>query len=363
MLKKALNASKNIILLRSFWLVVVAVLLLGVALPAHAAILTWEDYIESYNSESVTCVMPRSGFLLHVLNGGTVIQEVTGGSITYNFASGQDPGFRVYPFGAKNRMQLKDIPNGTQLDFTITVSNSANAVNGALACYIQYFDGDLALIGTTTLQSYTGGIPYTWDVSHKMSFPEGAEYFQIYLNLNGWTVLDAAAAYGISCSDLRFTMDIEYLPDDSAILGSINDSLDELPDKIGDQFQDVIENEKEQSKQEGNEFVDQILDALPDPSADVLAALKTLTDATSYQGTDAVLPIPALVLPGIDGLYPSTELWAGTQFDFGEYLGLLPTALLTLVQSLFTIAIVLYCVYELKGIISYCLTLRESKGG
>ena len=34
-----------------------------------------------------------------------------------------------------------------------------------------------------------------------------------------------------------------------------------------------------------------------------------------------------------------------------------------LVQALFTIAIVLYCAYELKGIVSYCLTLRESKGG
>lgn len=100
----------------------------------------------------------------------------------------------------------------------------------------------------------------------------------------------------------------------------------------------------------------------PDPSTDVLAALKSLTDATAYTGIDAVLPIPAIVLPGIDGLFPETVIWEGTEFDFGDYLGFIPSSLLTLVQSLFTIAIVLFCVYELKGIISYCLTLRESKG-
>ena len=142
-----------------------------------------------------------------------------------------------------------------------------------------------------------------------------------------------------------------------------NDKLDALPGQIGDEMQDVIDKEEEKAESEGNKFVDQILDALPDPSADVLAALKSLTDATAYTGTDAVLYIPAIVLPGVDGLFPETEIWGGTAFDFGESVAMLPPTLLTLVQALFTIAIVLYCVYEFKGIISYCLTLRESKGG
>ena len=146
-------------------------------------------------------------------------------------------------------------------------------------------------------------------------------------------------------------------------LDDMQGSIETLPGQVGDEIQGIIDNEKEQSKGEGNKFVDQILDALPDPSQDVLAALKGLTDATAYTGTDAVLPIPAIVLPGIDGLFPETEIWGGTEFDFGEYIGMLPSALLTLVRSLFTIAIVLFCVYELKGIISYCLTLRENKGG
>lgn len=210
-----------------------ALLVALMALPASAAILTFEDYITDYgvdanNQDFVECTMPAAGFLLHVMNGGTIIHETTGSGTTYLFSSGQDPGFRVYPFGPKNRMELRDIPNGTQLDFTVTVSNSANAVNGQLSCYIQYFDGDLALLSTTTLQTYTGGIPYTWDISHKMNYPEGAEYFQIYLYMNGWTVLSSAASFGISCSDFVFTLDIKYLPDDSAVLDNISGTLDEI---------------------------------------------------------------------------------------------------------------------------------------
>lgn len=99
-------------------------------------------------------------------------------------------------------------------------------------------------------------------------------------------------------------------------------------------MQNVMDNEKEQSKDEGNKFVDQILDKLPDPSQGVLSALGDLTSAINYTGTDAPLKIPAIVLPGIGGLFPETELWGGAEFSFSEYMEMLPSGLLTLVKSL-----------------------------
>lgn len=357
MFKKALSVS--------VCLVVVALLLTGVVMPASAAILSWEQYIDTYDKETVTCVIPASDSHITAWDrpGGNVIEQKHAASMTCTFPANGQPSFQVWPMGSNNKMTLADIPNGTHLEYTITYSYSANALYGNMISYIAYYDADFKPVSSVITESGAQTLPKTFNVSHTMDFPDGAKYFTVWCYLQGWRQITDAASYGIVCSDLRFTMDIEYLPDDSEILGSIKDSLDELPDKIGDHFQDVIETEKEESKGEGNKFVDQILDALPDPSADVLVAFKTLTDATSYQGTEAVLPIPALVLPGIDGLFPTTELWSGTEFDFGEYVSMLPSGLLTLVQSLFTIAIVLYCVYELKGIISYCLTLRESKGG
>lgn len=146
-------------------------------------------------------------------------------------------------------------------------------------------------------------------------------------------------------------------------LEDTNEKLEELPGEIGDEMQGIIDKENDKAESSGNKFVNQILDALPDPSTEVLSSLKSLTDATAYTGTDAKLKIPALVIPAVDGLFPETEIWGGTEFSFSDYLSFLPPALLTVVQSLFTIAIVLFCVYELKGIISYCLTLNDKKGG
>lgn len=79
-------------------------------------------------------------------------------------------------------------------------------------------------------------------------------------------------------------------------------------------MESIMDQEKEESKSEGNKFVDQILDKLPDPSQGVLQALGNLTSSVGYTGTDATLQIPAIVLPGIDGLFPETEIWVALNF-------------------------------------------------
>ena len=177
---------------------------------------------------------------------------------------------------------------------------------------------------------------------------------------------DFGFSYSMSSLEYEASQNAQLKDTVKNIQDSLDDqkqAIDELPDKIGDQMQNVMDTEKENSKNEGNKFVDQILDKLPDPSQGILDALGELTSAVNYTGTDASLQIPAIVLPGIEGLFPETEIWGGTEFSFSTYVQMLPYGLVTLVQSLFTIAIVLFCVYELKGIISYCLTLREKDGG
>lgn len=141
------------------------------------------------------------------------------------------------------------------------------------------------------------------------------------------------------------------------------EKIDQLPGQIGDEMQNVMDNEKEQSKGEGNKFVDQIIGAMPDPSKGVIDALGKLTSAVGYTGTEAIIEIPKIVLPGIDGLFDEFVIYEGTNFDLGACISYLPGKLVTVVQSLFTIAIVLYCVYEFKGIISFIFTLRSDNDG
>ena len=144
-------------------------------------------------------------------------------------------------------------------------------------------------------------------------------------------------------------------------MNDTNDKLDEMPGAIGDEMQNIIDSENDKAESDGNKFVDQVLDLLPDPATGMLEAMQMLTGAMSYTGTAAKLPLPALIVPEIPGMIPQTVLWEGGQLDFEECMQILPDNLVVVVQSLFTVAIVLFCFFELKGIIGFAFTLRSGR--
>lgn len=329
------------------------------------------------------CAIDRDGYQSWYNGTDYVVIEPSDSPYSWRF----NPFFRFHAVNPGVGYQLNDarfldlnfIPSGSyfDVDFYYLISSGTDSTYRVSDMYLVYVDSQGVVVSTDrieadiTVTSVESSVR-RYEVSARYYFsnvPQNAEGFYYSINIShGFAVVgidipvsSVTNKLTFKYSELDFNIKQNQLIRDK--VSNIDKQLGELPGQIGNEFESVIEQEKEESKEEGNKFVDQILDALPDPSQDVLAALKGLTDATAYSGTDAVLPIPAIVLPGIDGLFPETEIWGGTEFDFGEYVRLLPPALLTLVQALFTIAIVLFCVYELKGIISYCLTLRESKGG
>lgn len=403
--EKTVNAYQRFILLRSRFVAIalcVALLLCSFALPASAAELDYNDYITNIqvdgDNDIVTVKLPMdSQISLYSLNPFTLQYQADSYRLDFEATAGVSYLLSVFPF-RNDLLFLDNIPNGSLFTLTydfspifgvVTKPVHVNSVNYFYASDGSYLDvkqissDEFGLLSQSFQFSYDkpsgasyGRFEFVWD---GITFEESGPKSFLFRELT--VVMSISSLYRLQ-QETGKTNEIlaeveKHLAEQGKTLDEVlqqqqqtNDKLDDmqgsietLPGQIGDEMQGIIDNEKEQSKGEGNKFVDQILDALPDPSQDVLAALKGLTDATAYTGTDAVLPIPAIVLPGIDGLFPETEIWGGTQFDFGEYISLLPPTLLTLVQALFTIAIVIFCVYELKGIISYCLTLRESKGG
>lgn len=400
MFKKALSASQKIILLRSFCalLALIAVMIPLVSSVSAAGPYDFWDMNPTLTPDgdnTIVSVSIPTDFCDSriILGNGTTI---SGSSlIQADVPISTSATIRFYPFGYPtdsayvDTLSLVDIPSGTKLSLLFDFDAFPSFINNVFTCEIFYYDSNAVYLSadTQTITISTGD-PFLFEyVMNKPANADRAVFrFAHYYTAQG---VEYTIRYELLSASFSMTLNSllvqqqqsgrtnailqkveQQLADQGKTLEDVlkeqqnmNDKLDELPGQIGDEMQGVIDNEKEESKGEGNKFVDQILDALPDPSTDVLAALKGLTDATAYTGTDAVLPIPAIVLPAIDGLFPETVIWGGTNFDFGEYIALLPSSLLTLVQSLFTIAIVLFCVYELKGIISYCLTLRENKGG
>ena len=395
MLEKTMKSNKSIILLRSFSIVcAVAVVLSSMVFPALAVdYLNYRDFEVDVqvdgDNDIVKCVVPASFCTVGIRNEEWQVVAESKGSLSYDVSANQK--YYIYFWPLPAILSLRNIPDTTEFYFMIRADVSSKAFSTPSCEMIyDYYEGDKSVKIVSTPYGEVS-FPFTFAADGVISKPSSlVDGLGFSLWLRDFVPF-SDSTLDLTAYDFQLTFTIsslyrmqELTGESNELLDEVNrqleeqgktmedilnqqeqtnDKLDQLPGQIGDEMQDVIESEKEESKGEGNKFVDQILDALPDPSTDVLAAFKSLTDATAYTGTDAVLPIPAIVLPGIDGLLPETEIWEGTEFDFGDYLGFIPSSLLTLVQSLFTIAIVLFCVYELKGIISYCLTLRESKGG
>lgn len=402
--EKTLNARKKIILLRSFFAVaVVFCLVIGITgpvvvnaadYPSWSERLDWTalDYSVRYGNESNIVTIPldsRRYVVGYMTPNANKYEQMIIGQEESRIIFQTTDDYRIDIFPASSYGLTTDsLPTGAVFSCDVTLwfasEDPVNVYPASLYSGCYYLDDN----GRQFNFYYDDkGTEYTFGNTISFSFPveyvENSVAVVPRISIRDFTVYTEGIYY-ITIHNPKLTMEVstafwnsfenrlngEKLDDIKDELGSVNDKLDdtnekldELPGEIGDEMQGVIDKENDKAESSGNKFVNQILDKLPDPSTDVLAALKSLTDATAYTGTDANLTIPAIVIPEIDGLFPATEIWGGTEFSFGDFLEFLPPTLLTVVQSLFTIAIVLYCVYELKGIISYCLTLNDKKGG
>lgn len=392
--------------------ILVTMLLIGVPVMASAAVLDPYDLaghiIADGANDLLTISFPTDNFYWRALHDGSLSHTGYGQTFSYQTQMRYVDNDTVYfhPFGKDTFFPAKGVADDGAFDINISLplvvrdATQTYGVTGKLYAWLRNSDGTnnsvvLSTVDIASIQTNVSVVPrFTLqDLTLNLA---GVDYFNFYVVLDFYGVASESdtAAVEVSCNssiDLKMRISSFYRQNANneemkGIMNEIDTQLDEqgqtlddilkqqeangdklddmnqniesLPGEIGDQMQDIVDNEKNQANNKGNEFVDQILDALPDPSTKVLASLKSLTDATSYTGTDAKLQIPGIVLPAVGMLIPETELWEGTQLDMGSYMELLPGTLVTVVQSLFTIAIVLYCVYELIGLIGFCLTLR-----
>ena len=122
------------------------------------------------------------------------------------------------------------------------------------------------------------------------------------------------------------------------------------------------EREKNETQAAGDKSTSDTESALPSVNEGFGTSLKSFVQSMSYNGTEAILPIPRLYIPAMSNVTDEITLMNEQNYDMSAAINLyLPDTLLKLIRHLFTIALILYCVYELYGLIQYVLTLR--KGG
>lgn len=135
-------------------------------------------------------------------------------------------------------------------------------------------------------------------------------------------------------------------------------SAEDIGSSVGDAFQGVLEQNGINTSEQGNSFVDQITQIVPNESHGFVTAMGGLVDSLSYGGTECVLTVPALVMPQIGELVPQYTLLEEQEVDLESYFNMFPAFIVTLVQSLFTVALIVFCFKELYSTVSYFFVLR-----
>lgn len=123
------------------------------------------------------------------------------------------------------------------------------------------------------------------------------------------------------------------------------------------------EQEKQEAGSTGNDAIDGLTSAIPADNDGVIAAMRKLSAAMSYTGTECKWKFPALYIPAIDGVTPRIDLSGEKDINFTEWINAMPADVIEVVRIIATIALILYCFKELYNLIKYILTMKGGGGG
>lgn len=180
-------------------------------------------------------------------------------------------------------------------------------------------------------------------------------------------------AHGYNCSvsrlgNLQNNFIVKYAADTLAysilyqILTQLQNSASSTETAVDNANKKAEEREKQETQTSGDNATNDSTSAMPSVDEGFANSLKTFVGSMSYDGTEALLPIPKTSIPAMAGVTDEITLIAAQDYDLSAAINqYIPETLLQLIRHLFTIALVLYCVYELYGLIQYVLTLK--KGG
>lgn len=120
----------------------------------------------------------------------------------------------------------------------------------------------------------------------------------------------------------------------------------------------VLDEEEDRANKGGNDSVNELGSVIPNDSGGFIDSLSNFVGAMAYDGTECNWQFPSLYLPAIQGVMPKINLTDELEIPFEYWISKIPSGILTLVRSLLTIALIVFCFKELYNIISYVLTLR-----
>ena len=255
------------------------------------------------------------------------------------------------------------------LQVTDAIRNIEITVVFEWGCYYYAEDGSYqgSIIMPTLTEKYSHETFTYLDAGKTLTgtFPAKAHHFIPWVRTTIYTsVLPSKMVIYGAVSQPSMSVSLNSILADSNTMDAIKDRLDDLNNGIGDvndKLDEILkqpDQEKNDAQQGANDAFSGVVNVVPDHSQNLGDAFSGLASSMSYNGTEAKINIPAVSMPGIDGLFDGFIVMQPQTIDFEVYFDMLPDNLLLLVQSLFTAALIVFCFKELYDTIQYVLTLR-----
>ncbi len=146
----------------------------------------------------------------------------------------------------------------------------------------------------------------------------------------------------------------------SPLIFSNDITADDIGQAVGDAFAQQQENEKQEANTSGNDAVDSVTGAIPSDTGGFLEAIKLLSSSMNYEGTDAVWIVPSMKIPAMEGVTEEIKLTDDLQINFANYVNMIPAKALSVARVVCTLALIIFCVKELYGLIQEVMISRRS---
>ena len=266
---------------------------------------------------------------------------------------------------------LSIVDLGCNFNFAIGYTGTPEAAGGSSGyfnsyCNYFFYDSDMHYLSSDRSSTvrydlvlpYNGSDPQSavvvpLDVNLQMQIPEGAAYFVPVIQSYFYPPSDEAS---IRITRLQLMVPTFKMFAEKNMILAQSETMEAIDDKLG-QIAQQPEQEKAEASEGGQSAADELAGALPNESQGFMTAISRLADSMSYNGTEAKLPVPAIDIPAIPGLFDGFRVMEPQTVDFGFWVKKMPDAVLTCVQVVCTLGLIVFCFKELYGLISYAMTL------
>lgn len=256
-----------------------------------------------------------------------------------------------------------------------SLTGSPDIKNFTFRCYADsqyiYIDSEREVPGTYSFSGYYVDMVSGKAVSLEPYFKTGSQSYGLRIWAKSFG--SVTGIHGYNCDVTAFSnahsdfvvnygsQEITY-EQLNQIISALNNSSANTETAVDNANKKAEEREKQEAQTSGDNAINDSNSAMPSVDSGFSNSLKSFVNSLSYNGTEAILPIPETSIPAIDGITEKVVLIPEQGYDLSATIAqYIPINLLSLLQHFFDIALVLFCIYELYGLIQYVLTLK--KGG